>query len=107
MVLIPNSNRGALRPARNPAGATEGRALSIGRAKSATGSRRQQRVPQARSGRRAGYFAVTIAVTSTSTIISGKASALTPIRVCTGNVTPPQDSPMHLPIVRRWRRSVM
>ena len=57
--------------------------------------------------RGAGHFAATIAVTSTSTIISGNASALTPIRVCTGNLTPPHDSPMHLPIVRRWRRSVM
>ena len=53
------------------------------------------------------YFAATIAVASTSMIISGKASAATPISVLVGNWTPPHVSPTHLPSVRRCRRSVM
>ena len=47
-----------------------------------------------RNGARVRYFcACTTAVTSTSTIISGKASAATPISVCEGNCTPPHDAP--------------
>ena len=41
------------------------------------------------------YFAATIAVTSTSTIISGNASAPTPIKVLVGKVTSPQVSLTH------------
>ena len=41
------------------------------------------------------YFRSTTAVTSTSMIISGKASAPTPINVLAGKVMLPQVSPMH------------
>ena len=47
------------------------------------------------------YFACTIAVASTSMIISGNASAATPIRVLVGKATSPQVSPTHLPSVSR------
>ena len=49
----------------------------------------------------ASYFAVTIAVTSTSMIISGNASAPTPIKVLVGKTTSPQVSLTHWPSVSR------
>jgi hypothetical protein len=63
------------------------------------GVRDLQRRGAARGG--VSYLAATIAVTSTSTIISGKASVVTPISVFVGNVTSPQVSLTHWPRVRR------
>ena len=54
------------------------------------------------SGRmRYGYFAWMTAVTSTSMIISGNASAPTPIKVLVGKTTSPQVSLTHWPSVSR------